>query len=221
MQNQNLNETVYQYILNQILSMNIKPGDKIQEAKISNELGISRTPIREALRRLANDGIVHIYPRRIAEVALWDDETIRQIGLLRIHLDLLAVKLAVHHGSNSDFQKMFEHSKLCLTSANSQNLAERIREDCNFHCDLSRISKNSQLYEFSQNIYLKIEFIQSWRGTFLEEPFEQHRQHEAIYQALLDRNVKLASELIMKHHIHFHDLENYYPVEWLLNIGMI
>lgn len=219
MQNNNLNEMVYKYILDQILSMNFKPGDKIQEAKLAAELGISRTPIREALHRLADDGIINIYPKRMSEVARWDDETMRQIGLMRIQLDLLAVKLAVHHGSNADFNQMFEHSKLCLAAANAGDVAKRIREDCAFHCDLSRISKNMQLYEFSRNIYLKIEFMQSWRGIFLEKPLEQHRRHEAIYNALLDRNAKLASELVVKHHIHFHNLEDYYPVDWFFAIG--
>ncbi|HIQ82637.1 MAG TPA: GntR family transcriptional regulator [Candidatus Pullichristensenella stercorigallinarum] len=219
MNRRNLNESVYQYILEQILSMKYKPGDKIPEVKIAEEFGTSRTPIREALRRLADDGIVRMHPKCITEVAQWDDETMRQIGLMRIYLDVLAVKLAIHHGSNADFDQMFEHSKLCLAAANVGDVAKRIREDCTFHCDLSRISKNIQLYEFSRNIYLKIEFMQSWRGTFLEEPMEQHRQHEDIYKALLGRDATLATDLIVKHHIHFHNLEQYYPVDWIFAIG--
>ena len=219
MQNSNLNEAVYQYILEQIISMKYKPGDRIPEAKIAEEFGTSRTPIREALRRLADDGIVRIYPKRMTEVARWDDETIRQIGLMRIHLDLLAVKLAVHHGSNADFAQMFEHSRLCLAAANVGDVSRRIREDCAFHCDLSRISKNTQLYDFSRNIYLKIEFLQSWRNTFLDEPQEQHRRHEEIYNALINRDARLAANLIVKHHMHFHDLEQYYSIDWIFYIG--
>ena len=112
-----LNESVYQYILEQILSGKHHPGDKIPEAKIAEEFGTSRTPIREALRRLADDGIVNIHPKRMTEVAHWDDETMRQIGLMRIHLDVLATKLAVYHGSDADFEQMFEHSRLCLQAA--------------------------------------------------------------------------------------------------------
>ena len=54
MQNQNLNESVYQYILDQILSMNIKPGDKIQEAKLASELGISKTTLVKIEQQKAN-----------------------------------------------------------------------------------------------------------------------------------------------------------------------
>lgn len=216
MQGQNLNEAVYQYILDQILATKYKPGEKIQEAKIASDFGTSRTPIREALHRLADDGIVKIYPKRMTEVAQWDEETMRQIGLMRIQLDLLAAKLAVHHGSNADFDQMIEHSHLCLAAANVGDIVNRIREDCAFHCDLSRISKNTQLHAFSRNIYLKIEFLQSWRGIFLETPQEQHRQHEEIYDALIHRNARRASELILNHHVHFHNLKDYYPIDWLL-----
>lgn len=215
MQIQNLNESVYQKILEKILSKEYKPGDKITEKGIADEIGASRTPVREALRRLADDGIIEIHPNRKTMVAEWDDEAIRQIGLMRIHLDLLAVKLAVRYGSNDDFDRMFEHSKLCLAAANVDNIAKRIREDCAFHCDLSRISKNAQLHEFSRNLYLKIEFLQSWRGTFLENPEEQHRQHIDIYNALLERDAQRASGLILSHHMHFHDLGEYYCMDWI------
>ena len=216
MQNQTLNEAVYQYILDQILSMKFKSGDKIPEAKIANDFGTSRTPIREALHRLADDGIINIYPNRTAEVAHWDDETIRQIGLMRIQLDVLAAKLAVYHGSNADFAQMFQHAELCLKAGREGNIAKRIREDCAFHCDLSRISKNAQLYQFSQNIALKIEFIQSCFGVvYLDSPEQQYEQHKEIYRALLNRDARTAASLIVKYHALFHDMVDYYPVEWL------
>lgn len=217
--NANLSESIYKYLLDQILSMKIRPGDKLSEAKIANELGISRTPIREVLRRLANDGIIQIYPGRFAEVAMWDEETIRQLGVVRIQLDIMAIKLAVYNASNADFIQMFQHSYACLEAANNHDLAKRIREDCAFHSDLSRISKNKQLHEYARNTYLKVEFLQSWRGVFIETPKEQHRQHEEIFHALMDRDDCKASELIARHHIHFHELDHIYPMEWFLGFG--
>lgn len=221
MANHNLNESVYQYILDQILSTKYRPGDKVNEAKIAADFGTSRTPIREALHRLADDGIINIYPKRMAEVAQWDEDTMRQIGLMRIHLDCLAVKLAVRNASNADFEEIFEHSKLCLAASRVRDTARRIREDCAFHCELSRIGKNMQLYEFSRNVYLKIEFMQSWRGVFMMEPETQYIAHEEIYNALLARDAAKATELIINHHIHFHNLADYYPVDWLRSLSTV
>lgn len=214
---ESLGKTVYQYLLDQILEGQIKPGDKIPEARIASEFGISRTPIRDALKLLANDGIVSIYPNRHAEVAHWDEETTHQIGIVRIQLDLLAVKLAVLNASNADFIEMFQHSVNCLEAAKQNNIALRIKEDCAFHLDLSRISKNKQLLEFQRKIYLKIEFLQSWRPSYLELPEEQHRQHEEIIRALMDRDEKKAAKLISQHHVHFHNLEKKYPIGLFLN----
>ena len=69
-QGNNLREMVYNYLLDMILSMKIKPGDRIPEARIATQFGISRTPIRDAMKQLANDGILNIYPNRFAEVKM-------------------------------------------------------------------------------------------------------------------------------------------------------
>ena len=69
-QGNNLSGMVYHYLLDMILSMKIKPGDRIPEARIATQFGISRTPIRDAMKQLANDGILNIYPNRFAEVKM-------------------------------------------------------------------------------------------------------------------------------------------------------
>ena len=116
-QGNNLSEMVYHYLLDMILSMKIKPGDRIPEARIATQFGISRTPIRDAMKQLANDGILNIYPNRFAEVANWDEDLIKEIGITRAHLDNLAAKLAIFYGSNADFNRMMEHAKICLKAA--------------------------------------------------------------------------------------------------------
>jgi len=216
MKGESLSDSVYNHLLDLILSMEIKPGDRIPEAKIASDLGISRTPIRDALRQLANDGIVNIYPKRFAEVASWDEETTRQIGVVRVQLDILAAKLAVYNGGNVDFMRMSQHSKLCLEAARTGDIAKRIKEDCAFHIELSVISKNRQLLEFQRKIYLKIEFLQSWRGGFLENPEEQYRQHEEIIEALMQRNSELVCQLLTKHNIHFHNLIDDFNMDFFI-----
>lgn len=215
-QSSNLSEMVYHYLLDMILSMRIKPGDRIPEAKIASQFGISRTPIRDAMRQLANDGILNLYPNRFAEVANWDEDIIREIGVTRAHLDNLAAKLAIFYGSNADFNRMMEHAKNCLQAALEEDVARKIKEDCAFHLELSVIARNRQLIEFQKKVYLKIEFLQSWRGDFLENPQEQYRQHEEIVSALTERDEKKVIHLLTHHNMHFHDLEKDFPVEFFI-----
>lgn len=213
-----LSDSVYHYLLDMILNMEIKPGDRIPEARIAEKFGISRTPIRDAMLQLANDGIINIYPNRFVEVAEWDDEMIKQLGVMRIQLDILAARLAIHYGSNADFMKMFVHSTRCLEAAKANDVARRIKEDCAFHLELSVISQNKNLLEFQRVNYLKVEFLQSWRGVFLETPEEQHRQHHKLHDALMARDANLACLLLTKHHMHFHNLEGVYPLELFLTV---
>ncbi|MEG1887726.1 MAG: GntR family transcriptional regulator [Oscillospiraceae bacterium] len=214
---QNLSEQVYAYLLDMILSMEVKPGDKIPESKISKLFGISRTPIRDAMRQLANDGILNIYPNRFAEVAQWSEERIQQVGVTRVQMDNLAAKLAILNGSNADFNRMNAYSESCLRAADEGNVAQRIKDDCAFHLELSVISKNEQLLEFQRKLYLRIEFLQSWRNDFLENPQEQYRQHCEVIEALINRNEKQAIKIMTLHNIHFHNLEKQFPLEFFMN----
>lgn len=212
----NLSEPVYQYLFDMILSGQIKPGDKIPEVKIAAQFGISRTPIRDALKQLANDGIINIYPNRFAEVANWDDEAIVDIGVTRIELDNLAAKLAIYHGSNAEFYNMLRHSESCLEASNRGDLATRIKEDCTFHLELGYISKNKQLYEFQKKIYLKVEFLQSWRSDYCLPPEEQHKDHCDIIEALLVRDQATVLRLLTAHNLHFHDIHKKYSMSFFL-----
>ncbi|NLP00546.1 MAG: FCD domain-containing protein, partial [Clostridiaceae bacterium] len=98
----------------------------------------------------------------------WDEERVKQIGVMRIQMDNLAVRLAVHYGSNAEFLQMFDHAILCLEASKAGDMVTRIKEDCAFHLELSVISKNQYLIDFQRRNYLRIEFLQSWRGGYLD-----------------------------------------------------
>ena len=72
-------EQVYEHLKNLILSRALKPGEKIPEAKLAAQFGLSRTPIREAIKKLANDGIVTLYPNRFAEVSVLCKSLMRNV----------------------------------------------------------------------------------------------------------------------------------------------
>ncbi len=63
----------YEHLLEMILNKQLMPGDRIPEVRISQELGISRTPVRDAMRRLANEGLIEIFPNRFAQVVEYSE----------------------------------------------------------------------------------------------------------------------------------------------------
>lgn len=203
-----MSDIVYEHLKNMILSLEIKPGERIPEAKIASHFGISRTPIREAIKRLANDGIVNVYPKRYAEVASYNEDWIKETGLIRISLDIIAAKLAVFHGSNYDFAVMEQYMEACNKAARDGDRVERIKTNCAFHLELSRISKNKELLEIEERLYLKLEFMQACNYPFVETIENQYQQHRDIVQALYERDSEKLIKLITHHEKHFHMLDN-------------
>ena len=88
-----ISEQIYNYLIDMILDLQIKPGERIPEASIAQKFNVSRTPIREALRDLAKDGIINLYPNRFSEVAIYDESRVREIGITKIYMDLSLIHI--------------------------------------------------------------------------------------------------------------------------------
>ena len=198
---------VYEALKDMILAQQIKPGEKIPESKLATQFGISRTPIREALKRLENDGIVTVYPNRYAEVTVFPQHWLQEVGLVRLTLDTVAAHLAILYGSNYDFSIMEELNEACRRASQSGNVAERIKMNCAFHFELSRISRNQELCSIQEKLYLKLQFVQACHYGNVYEEEEQYRQHCEMIRALYDRDEKRLVDLLTVHLSTFHHLE--------------
>ena len=95
-------EKSYQGIKQAIISYEIKPGEPLVEKQIANKLGVSRTPVREALKELKSDGLVKIIPRKGAFVAEISSRDIEEIFLLREILECAAIKIAISRIKGED-----------------------------------------------------------------------------------------------------------------------
>ena len=89
-----LRDVVFNTLRQAILRGELKPGERLMEIKLANKLGVSRTPIREAIRKLELEGLVLIIPRRGAEVAQITEKSLRDVLEVRRSLEALAVRLA-------------------------------------------------------------------------------------------------------------------------------
>ena len=206
-----LSDSVYEHLLEEILSSRLKPGEKIPEARIASEFGCSRAPIRDAMKRLSNNGIIDIYPRRFARVANYSQDFIHQVGAARIFNDLAATKLAILNGNNLSFYRMKDLNEQCLAARQKNNMALGIKKDCAFHLELSRIGQNDVIYKFAQELYIRIEFIQAVKYDEMLTPAEQYEEHALLVEYLLARNEDKASELLIQHYSRFHNLCDVYP----------
>ena len=207
LQEQGMATKVYEALKDMILAQQIKPGEKIPENKLASQFGISRTPIREALKRLEGDGIVTVYPNRHAEVTVFPPQWLQEVGIVRLTLDIAAAHLAILYGSNYDYSIMEELNEACLRASQSGDMAERIKMNCAFHLQLSRISRNQELCAIQEKLYLKLQYVQACNYGNVYEEEEQYRQHCEMIRALYDRDEKRLVELLTVHLSSFHHLQ--------------
>jgi len=202
-----VSEQVYQYLIDMILSLQIHPGDRIPEASIAQQFNISRTPIREALRELAKEGIINLYPKRFAEVAIYDEAKVRDIGITKICLDRLALKLAAYYGSRAEYDSLRKYAQQCYDAAKRGDEMNRIKADSDFHWALCKIGKNHSLIELEKSLLLQIEYLQAANYLHAEDPVEQYHTHVKIVQSLEEGDLEKGLEMITEPSIHFYGLK--------------
>lgn len=201
-----LADFVYEKLWEKILTRQIKCGEKIQEQSLEKELGISRTPVREAVRRLSDDGIVQIFPNRHAEVIAFDQRMIHDLGMVRVTMDCLAGQLAIQNGSNRDFDELKDISEQCEQAKKEKQLIRQIRLDSQFHMKLAEICENQVLIGTHRSLMLRTELLQS---TMLDTGavHDDVEGHRAILNALYDRDLSAVMQSICRHLCPFYGLK--------------
>ncbi|MDR0886605.1 MAG: GntR family transcriptional regulator [Clostridiales Family XIII bacterium] len=205
-----LTQDTYEHILDMIMTKQLLPGDKISELNISKELDISRTPVRDAMRQLANEGIIDILPNKFARVADYSNNRIKDIGLMRIALESMAIRLACQYGSRADFLRLMQIAQSCYDSFKKGEFLERRRYDGDFHMELANISSNYLLQKFQKELYLRVQFIQLQYPHPIQDDENHVKEHFQIVDALMDFDEAKALAITTQHLTSFYDLKESY-----------
>ena len=201
-------DKVYVQIRDLIMHNTLKPGQKISEEEIATLLQTSRTPVREALRRLSNDGLVTIFPRCHAEVTSFSEEMIHHIGYVRLTLDILSAQLAIHYGSDADFQNLHRLAELCEKAFATGDLYSAIVADRNFHLGITAISKNDVLLSYEQATYLRLHLLQLQFSVLLHSHVKRYNFHTRLLDALSRRDSADISIAIAERYKEVYGLES-------------
>ncbi|MDO4942817.1 MAG: GntR family transcriptional regulator [Lachnospiraceae bacterium] len=212
--NKMLSQTAYQYILDLIMTKQLLPKDKVAESSVAKQFQISRTPVRDAMQQLANEGLLEIFPNRYVQVKEYSMDDIIEIGVLRLALDTLSVKLASLFGSRVDFMKLDDIATQCEKASLEGDDQQKRELDCKFHMTLAEITGNELLIKFQKELYLRIQYIMLCYPNTIERETEHLRQHHKIAQALINNNLDLALELIVDHLSSFYNLSSKYPEDF-------
>lgn len=202
-----LSGQVYLYIKKMILSGDLQAGQKIHEEKVGQLFGVSRTPIREALKKLSEYGLVILKPRSNAVVATLTREEAVQLAHIRAQLETLSTKLLADVGTNRDFDHLETIAQECDSLIAEGDIASAFEKDSMLHLEIAFRTKNNHLFEIIEKLDAKIQLSRLVIKLPVDKLEHSINQHVKIIQALKSRDRDL-SEVLMRHHI-LHQLSNF------------
>ena len=173
----------YRIIRDSIVNFEKKPGETISDMEISRQLGLSRTPVREAIMKLKSESeIIDIYPQRGMRVSLIDMDLVRQARLLRMTLEKEVAMDCCDYVTAEDLTKLEENLALQEFYCQRGMLPELIQKDNEFHHQLFCISRNEMLYRVVHAVSIHYDRVRN-----LEAADQEHSQNTiADHRAILD-----------------------------------
>jgi len=202
-----LKDKVYEALRAAIISMDIDSedaDDKLDERRLAEELGVSRTPIREAFSRLEQEGLVRMVPRRGTFVVRKSKQEILQIICVWGALESLAARLGCVHASDEEIvglRKMFvnhlDHPERAMAA-----IDEYSDENIRFHQSIIRLSKCELLSQIAEGLFVHMHAIRARSLRGHERVAESVVDHLHIIEAMEKRDAELAEKLVREHTEH-------------------
>ena len=193
-----LREIVFESMRDAILNGVLKPGERLMEIQLAEELGVSRTPVREAIRKLELENFVVMIPRKGAYVAGVSLKDVADVFEIRSALEGLAAGLAAERVTDEELEQM-EQALLFRGNEAEISLEQIVKSDTDFHALVYRASRNERLIQILENLR---EQIQRFRSTSLAVPGRNKlaiEEHRMIVEALRNHDSEAAQSLAMAH----------------------
>jgi len=195
-------ETARDYALrmlkHNISTLELAPGTMLSENELSSALGLSRTPVREALIELSKIRIVEILPQRGSRITLIDYSMVEESQFIRLVLEKAIIELASEQAATLDFSVAEANVKLQQFYIENE-LPEKLMElDNDFHREFYRLTNRMQTYHLQESMSLHFDRVRSLSLTTVKQ-IKIVSDHEAILQAVRAGDKAEASALVVKH----------------------
>lgn len=203
-----LKDHIYGVLRNAILDMDIYEEDanlRLDERQMAVQLGISRTPIREALARLEQEGFVEIQARRGVFIKRKSLEEILEMVTVWAALESMAARLACDRASDGEIMELRQLGTQFTKDNAKAHLDEYSEANIDFHLCVLGLSKCNMLQEMARNLFIHLKAV---RRRALKDSTRADRSvvdHMNIIEAIEDRNADLAADLVREHTFRLHD----------------
>lgn len=194
-----LRDVVFNTLRQAILRGELKPGERLMEIQLANKLGVSRTPIREALRKLELEGLVNMVPRKGAEVADITEKSLRDVLEVRKALEELSVQLACEKITEEEIEELKRVAERFKDTLDDQDVTKIAEADVAFHDVIYTATDNQKLILLLNNLH---EQMYRYRVEYLkkEEAYPQLiAEHEELIDNISKRNKEEATRIMCEH----------------------
>lgn len=194
-----LRDVVFYTLRQAILKGDLKPGERLMEIQLAKKLGVSRTPIREAIRKLELEGLVLMIPRKGAEVAEITEKNLRDVLEVRGALEKLAVQLACDQITKAQIHELREAAGAFREALTSGNVTEIAEADEHFHDLINLATGNQKLIQLLNNLR---EQMYRYRVEYLKNEAVYPQllsEHDSLIRAIEKRQREQAAEIVYRH----------------------
>lgn len=194
-----LRDVVFNTLRQAILTGEMKPGERLMEIHLANKLGVSRTPIREAIRKLELEGLVIMIPRRGAEVAQITWKNLKDVLEVRRALDVLAIELACDRMTQEELQELYRACEDFAEATKTKDARQIAQADVALHDLIVASTRNNRLIQLVNNL---AEQMYRYRFEYIKDTSQHERlvqEHNDMYQSILRKDKESAARAVRKH----------------------
>lgn len=195
----NLNNVVYQKIKQMMLDYEITPGQRLTFADLAEKLGVSRTPVNNALSLLNKEGFLDFTPNQGYTVHQITKEEADQLYELRTILELGAIEKTIHNLTPAKFKELEKRERLFKQAVDENQSRGRFSLDEEFHAYIVEMSGNYYLAEYFREVYQRIFLRHRIRPLKGERVVQVPAEHRELVEAIGQRDVERAKRIVAEH----------------------
>jgi len=194
-----LRDVAFNTLRQAILTGELKPGERLMEIRLADKLGVSRTPIREAIHKLALEGLVTMVPRHGAEVAQITEKSMNDVLEVRRALDALCAELACDRITDEELaalKQACDHFEQCVAEKDTRKIAQA---DVALHNIIVHATGNQRLIQLINNLS---EQMYRYRFEYIKDSNRHEalvEEHKIIYQSIVNKDKETAAAAARTH----------------------
>ncbi|MBA4387962.1 MAG: hypothetical protein C0404_08265 [Verrucomicrobia bacterium] len=192
-------DRLVEHVVEAILTGELKPGARITEEGLAETYGVSRTPVREAVKRLAEMGVVVVQPRKQLDIASFGDRDLEEIRALRAELECFALRLAMKQAKPDHLVQLEKIAGECEIALKKSGRPDIFKADSRFHLTLAELSGNRYLLDALRRLDVMVQLCRMIFCDSMEKIEQNVLFHRQLIEAMKQGQAAEAEAMLRKH----------------------